>query len=55
VSSILVQQGTEISVPARCMNRSYEVLGPSTKDFDPSRWLGDGTSALRAKKIHGHQ
>ncbi|KAF8148841.1 cytochrome P450 [Crassisporium funariophilum] len=54
ISSLVISKGTIVTSPIRFMNRSEEFWGPNAKEFEPERWLDDGTYS-GAKEIQGHR
>ncbi|KAG6811698.1 hypothetical protein H0H92_006205 [Tricholoma furcatifolium] len=53
VSSVVVEEGTLVSIPIRAINRSEAFWGPDSEEFKPERWL-EGLD-VPAKQFQGHR
>ncbi|KAJ7729671.1 cytochrome P450 [Mycena maculata] len=55
ISSIAIAQGSIVSSPIRCVNRSEALWGPDAKEFKPGRWFEvKKETKLPAKDLQGH-
>ncbi|KAF7375651.1 Cytochrome P450 [Mycena sanguinolenta] len=57
VESVFVREGTVLTLPISCINRSEAFWGPTAKTFNPARWLDetDGIDKCRAQEIQGYR
>ncbi|KAF7375649.1 Cytochrome P450 [Mycena sanguinolenta] len=57
VESVFVREGTVVTLPISCINRSEAFWGPTAKTFNPARWLDetDGIDKHRAQEIQGYR
>ncbi|KAJ6489013.1 cytochrome P450 [Mycena sanguinolenta] len=57
VESVFVREGTIVTLPISCINRSEAFWGPTAKTFNPARWLDetDGIDKQRAQEIQGYR
>ncbi|KAF8890398.1 cytochrome P450 [Infundibulicybe gibba] len=55
IDKLFISKGTLVRVPIHYMNQSVAFWGPDAKTFNPSRWLDDRVSKLRAAEIQGYR
>lgn len=49
-----MKKGTAVAAPISALNRSAALWGPTSKDFEPERWL-EGAPEVPALAIQGHR
>lgn len=55
VDRIAVARGTQIGIPAGCINRSDAIWGADAKVFLPERWLEEGGIPNAAQEVQGYR
>jgi cytochrome P450 len=55
IDSLPVAKGTKVRIPVGAVNQLESLWGPTSHEFDPSRWLDDGTSKKRAEEVSGYR
>jgi cytochrome P450 len=55
IDSLVVRKGIMLRIPIAAVNQLESLWGPTSHEFDPSRWLDDGTSKKRAEEVSGYR